>query len=88
MGRRDFTRHLLGAAAGMTGVAAPWSALARTPTPAARSIPWQRAFEGLQADVPRRAMALRGRVPAALAGGVLLHNGPARHQLGDVRYSH
>ena len=88
MDRRDFTRHLLGAAAGLTGAAAPWSALARTPAPAARSIPWPRAFDGLQADVPRRAMALRGRVPVALAGGVLLRNGPARHQLGDVRYSH
>ena len=88
MDRRDFTRHLLGAAAGLTGAAAPWSALGRTPAPAARSIPWPRAFDGLQADVPRRAMALRGRVPAALAGGVLLRNGPARHQLGDVRYSH
>ena len=81
MDRRDLTRHLLGAAA-------PWSALARPPAPPARSIPWPRAFDGLQADVPRRPMALRGRVPAALAGGVLLHNGPARHQLGDVRYSH
>ena len=88
MDRRGFNRHLLGAAAGLTGAAAPWSALARPPAPAARSIPWPRAFDGLQADVPRRAMALRGRVPVALAGGVLLRNGPARHQLGGVRYSH
>ena len=70
MDRRGFNRHLLGAAAGLTGAAAPWSALARPPAPAARSIPWLRAFDGLQADVPRRPMALRGRVPAALAGVV------------------
>ena len=65
MDRRDFTRHLLGAAAGLTGAAAPWSALGRTPAPAARSIQWQRAFDGLQADVPRRAMALRAMCASA-----------------------
>ena len=52
---------LLGILSAAMLAAAPWSALARPPTPAARSILWQRAFEGLQADVPRRAMAQQPR---------------------------
>lgn len=88
MDRRDFHRRLLGAATGLATGAAPWAALARTPATAAEAIPWASAFEGLQDDVPRRGMTMRGRVPAPLAGGVLLRNGPARHALGGVRYSH
>ncbi len=51
------------------------------------SAPWVAGFTSLTADAPPLAMALRGRLPAGLAGA-LWRNGPARHDLGGVRYRH
>lgn len=54
---------------------------------AARSA-WLRPFAGLAADVePMPLTVLHGRIPQELQGS-FYRNGPARHELGGVRYRH
>jgi all-trans-8'-apo-beta-carotenal 15,15'-oxygenase len=49
--------------------------------------PWLMGYEGLQADVPPMALRLHGRIPAGMRGA-FYRNGPARHELGGLRYHH
>jgi all-trans-8'-apo-beta-carotenal 15,15'-oxygenase len=49
--------------------------------------PWTRALQSLADDAPPMAMQLSGRWPQGLAGS-LYRNGPARHQIGGLRYAH
>ncbi|MEQ6352294.1 carotenoid oxygenase family protein [Ralstonia pseudosolanacearum] len=48
---------------------------------------WLAGFEGVSADLPPSALTVEGRFPAALHGS-LYRNGPARHQIGGLRYHH
>jgi carotenoid cleavage dioxygenase len=49
---------------------------------------WLRPFAGLTSDVePMPLTLLHGRIPQALHGS-FYRNGPARHELGGVRYRH
>ncbi len=48
---------------------------------------WLAGFEGVSADLPPSTLTVEGRFPAALHG-VLYRNGPARHQIGGLRYHH
>lgn len=69
--------------AGSAGCANPAASFA-----AARAgQPWTLAFDSLNQDMAPMPMALSGRLPRELAGA-FYRNGPARHELGGVRYRH
>lgn len=97
MDRRRFSQVLLGSAAAATALAAPAvraAASAGDIDDTARAFaarragaPWTAGIAGLQDDAPPMAMQVEGRWPAGLRGR-LLRNGPARHEVGDLRYHH
>lgn len=49
--------------------------------------PWLLGYKGVKKDFERHPMQVEGKVPAALRG-VLYRNGPAQHEIGDMRYHH
>lgn len=91
--RRDALQRLLGAGAlALPALGLPLTARADEATARAfeaqrAAHPWTQAFVGVQADVAPMAMTLHGKLPTGLHGA-LFRNGPARHQLGGMRYHH
>jgi len=91
MPRRDFVKTVLGGSAALAFGA---HAAETTSDPVfaaflaerARS-PWTMGFAGLQADVEPMVLQVEGKLPAGL-NGAFFRNGPARHQLGGMRYHH
>jgi carotenoid cleavage dioxygenase len=49
--------------------------------------PWLAGYQGVSADMPSRALKVEGAFPPALHGA-FYRNGPARHEIGGVRYHH
>lgn len=61
---------------------------ARTFASARTERPWLAPWAGIEAEaLPRRRLALEGRLPETLRG-TLFRNGPARHELAGFRYRH
>ncbi|CAJ0770997.1 carotenoid oxygenase family protein [Ralstonia chuxiongensis] len=90
MQRRSFIAALGAAPFGLTLT----DVMAATPDPwaagfaAARAqYPWLAGYQGVSADMPTRALKVEGRFPPALHGA-FYRNGPARHEIGGVRYHH
>ena len=94
MERRTFLAHTLAAPAGLALGSPAWAdadapdAWQQAFDASRAAKPWTAGYVGLQADAPAMPLQMHGRIPAALAGSALLRNGPARHQLGGVRYHH
>ncbi|KMW46867.1 carotenoid oxygenase family protein [Ralstonia insidiosa] len=62
----------------------PWAAgfaAART------QYPWLAGYQGASTDMPTSALKVEGTFPPALRGA-FYRNGPARHEIGGVRYHH
>jgi carotenoid cleavage dioxygenase len=94
MQRRHFMQNLAAVGALSLGARAAARAVTQTADPCAAAFAAQRAtqrwtlgYVGLQADVEAMPLTLRGRIPRGLAGA-FYRNGPARHELGGLRYHH
>ena len=49
--------------------------------------PWLLGFKGTQNDFPESRLKVEGTLPPALKG-TFYRNGPAKHEVGDMRYHH
>lgn len=49
--------------------------------------PWLLGYVGVDQDFPAQNLTIEGTLPEALAG-TFYRNGPARHEIGDLRYHH
>ena len=90
MQRRSFIAALGAAPFGLTltdVMAATPDAWAAGFAAARVQYPWLAGYQGVSADMPTRALKVEGRFPPALHGA-LYRNGPARHEIGGVRYHH
>jgi carotenoid cleavage dioxygenase len=97
MERRDFCRSLLGAGAALAFGAPARAADTPAGAPADPTFaefeaqrahhPWTLGYVGLQADAEPMALQLHGKLPRGLQGA-FYRNGPARHELGGIRYHH
>jgi all-trans-8'-apo-beta-carotenal 15,15'-oxygenase len=78
-------------AMGAGGAALPaWAAGCDNPAASfanQRNKPWTMGYTNMVADVAPMTLKVRGRIPKE-AMGAFYRNGPARHALGDKRYTH